>query len=105
MAIACAVNIAGDLLLVAGFHLGAAGASIATVAAQLISVLVCFLVLRRRGLPFPFSRRDIRFTGAFLRPMLRFGTPIALQDVLVSLSFLVILSIANSLGFWSFYLL
>ena len=98
VAIACAVNIAGDLLLVAVFHLGAAGASIATVAAQLISVLVCFLVLRRRGLPFPFSRRDIRFTGASLRPMLRFGTPIALQDVLVSLSFLVILSIANSLG-------
>jgi len=98
VAIACAVNIAGDLLLVAVFHLGAAGAAIATVAAQLFSVLVCFLVLRRRGLPFPFSRRDIRFDGSALRPMLRFGTPIALQDVLVSLSFLVILSIANSLG-------
>ena len=98
VAIACAVNIAGDLLLVAFFHLGAAGAAIATVAAQLISVLVPFLVLRRRGLPFPFSRRDIRIDGASLRPMLRFGTPIALQDVLVSLSFLVILSIANSLG-------
>ena len=98
VAIACAVNIAGDLLLVAVFHLGVAGAAIATVAAQLISVLVSFLVLRRRGLPFPFSRRDIRFEGASLRPMLRFGVPIALQDVLVSLSFLVILSIANSLG-------
>ena len=98
VAIACAVNIAGDLLLVAVFHLGAPGAAIATVAAQLISVLVSFLVLRRRGLPFPFSRKDIRFSGASLRPMLRFGAPIALQDVLVSLSFLVILSIANSLG-------
>ena len=98
VAIACAVNIAGDLLLVAVFHLGAAGAAIATVAAQLISVLVSFLVLRRRGLPFPFSRRDICFDSASLRPMLRFGAPIALQDVLVSLSFLVILSIANSLG-------
>ena len=98
VAIACAVNIAGDLLLVAVFHLGAAGAAIATVAAQLISVLVSFLVLRGRGLPFPFFRRDIRLDGRFLRPMLRFGAPIALQDVLVSLSFLVILSIANSLG-------
>ena len=98
VAIACAVNIAGDLLLVAVFHLGAPGAAIATVAAQLISVLVSFLVLRRRGLPFPLSRKDIRFSGASLRPMLRFGAPIALQDVLVSLSFLVILSIAHSLG-------
>ena len=98
VAIACAVNIAGDLLLVTVFHLGAPGAAIATVSAQLISVLVCFLVLRRRGLPFPFSRRDICFDSASLHPMLRFGAPIALQDVLVSLSFLVILSIANSLG-------
>ena len=98
VAIACAVNITGDLLLVAVLHLGAAGAAIATVAAQLISVLVSFLVLRGRGLPFPFFRRDIRLEGRFLRPMLRFGAPIALQDVLVSLSFLVILSIANSLG-------
>jgi putative MATE family efflux protein len=98
VAIACAVNIAGDLLLVAVFHFGAVGAAIATVAAQLISVLVSFLVLRRRGLPFPFSRKDIRFESTSLRPMLRFGAPIALQDVLVSLSFLVILSIANSLG-------
>ena len=98
VAIACAVNIAGDLLLVEVFHLGAAGAAITTVAAQLVSVLVSFLVLCRRSLPFPFSRRDIRLDRRFLRPMLHFGAPIALQDVLVSLSFLVILSIANSLG-------
>ena len=98
VAIACAVNIAGDLLLVAVLHLGAAGAAVATVAAQLISVLASFFVLRRHGLPFPFSGRDIRLESRSLRPMLRFGAPIALQDVLVSLSFLVILSIANSLG-------
>lgn len=98
VSIACAVNIAGDLLLVAVFHLGAAGAAIATVAAQLISVLVSFLVLVKRGLPFPFSAKDIRFEDKSLRPIIRFGAPIAIQDVLVSLSFLVILSIANSLG-------
>ena len=98
VAIACTVNIVGDLLLVAVFHLGAAGAASATVAAQLISVLASFIILRRHGLPFPFSRRNIRLDSRSLRPMIRFGAPIALQDVLVSVSFLVILSIANSLG-------
>ena len=62
--IACALNIAGDLLLVAVFHLGAVGAAAATVAARI----------------------------------LRTGIPVALQDLLVSISFLVILSIVNHLG-------
>ena len=98
VAIACIVNITGDLLLVSVFHLGAVGAAIATVAAQLTSVIASLLVLLRRGLHFPFSMRDIRFEGEYLGPMIRFGLPIALQDVLTNLSFLVILSLTNSLG-------
>ena len=38
--LACVINIGGDLLLVEGFHLGAAGAALATVAAQAVSVVV-----------------------------------------------------------------
>ena len=63
VAIACAANIAGDLVLVAGFHMGAEGAAIATVAAQGISVLLSFLLIRRRPLPFVFERADIRWNG------------------------------------------
>lgn len=40
VAVACVVNIIGDLILVAGFHLDAAGAAIATVAAQAVSVFL-----------------------------------------------------------------
>ncbi len=98
VAIASACNIAGDLLLVAGLHMGAAGAAIATVSSQTISVLISLLVLRRRTLPFSFTRRDIRLEASILRSIVRFGTPIALQDLLVGLSFLVILAIVNSLG-------
>lgn len=50
--IACVVNIVGDLVLVAGFHLGALGAGIATVLAQAVSVLVSFGIVRRKQLPF-----------------------------------------------------
>lgn len=96
--IACAVNVAGDYLLVAVLGLGALGAAIATVCAQGVSVAVSLLVVSRRGLGFPFSPRDIRFHRVKVGRILRLGTPVALQDGLVSISFLVILSIVNSLG-------
>ena len=96
--IASVFNIAGDLLLVAVFHMGAAGAAIATIAAQAISVLISLLILRKRTLPFAFTRKDIRFRGDIIRRVTKLGLPIALQDLLVGISFLVLLAIVNNLG-------
>ena len=96
--IACVANIAGDLLLVGPCGLGVAGAALATVLAQGISVALSLLLIRRRGLPFAFSPQDIRFESRHTRRILRLGTPVALQDVLVSVSFLAIAAIVNSLG-------
>ena len=98
VAVASVCNIAGDMLLVAGFHMGAAGAAVATVASQTVSVLVCLWILSRRSLPFAFSRKDLRIESKILGRILRYGTHIALQDLLVGLSFLVILAIVNRLG-------
>ena len=98
VAIACVVNIFGDLLLVAVFHLGAAGAALATVFAQAISVVLSLLVIARRKLPFTFRKEQLRFDRPLTAGILRLGVPIALQDVLVGVSFLVILAIVNSLG-------
>ena len=96
--IACVCNIAGDLLLVAVFHLGTSGAAIATVAAQAISVVIFLGLMKRRKLPFQVSRKDLRFDGAVIRQVTVLGLPIALQDLLVGVSFLVLLAIVNSLG-------
>lgn len=96
--IACICNIAGDLLLVGGLHMGAAGAAYATVAAQAISVALSLILIRRRKLPFTLERGDIRPDAALIRQILRLGSPVALQDLLVSLSFLAIIGIANSMG-------
>ena len=96
--IACVCNIAGDLLFVAVFRMGAAGAALATALAQAVSVALCLLVIRRRGLPFPFSRRCVRLDADVALRTVRLGAPLALQDLLVSASFLVILAIVNSLG-------
>lgn len=98
VAIACILNIAGDLIFVALFHMGAAGAALATVAAQALSVLISIVIIRKRELPFVFSLKDIRVNGAYLKRILWLGIPIALQDLLASISFLVILAIMNGLG-------
>lgn len=98
VAIACVFNIAGDFLLCAVFHMGTKGAAIATVTAQIISVIASLALIRRKELPFTMKRTDIRIHGGDLRKMVGFGAPIALQDLLVSLSFLLILAIINSMG-------
>lgn len=98
VAIACVCNIAGDLLLCAGFKLGTEGAAIATVFAQVVSVVISFFLIRKKELPFEIHRQNIRLHGWNLHNMLKLGTPIALQDLLVSISFLIILAIVNSMG-------
>ena len=55
VAVACVFNIAGDLILCAGFHLGTSGAAIATVAAQIISVIVSMLQSAKRNFHLPCS--------------------------------------------------
>ena len=95
--VACAVNVALDLLFVAGLDMAAAGAALATVLAQAASVLFSLLYLRRHPLPFRLTRQSFSAPGAG-RDILRVGLPIALQDALVHVSFLLITSIVNTLG-------
>jgi Na+-driven multidrug efflux pump len=64
----------------------------------MISVLFSLLLIRRRELPFTMSRDLIRWDGGIVKRILVLGTPIALQDLLVGISFLVVLAIVNSLG-------
>ena len=98
VAVACCINIAGDLLFVAVFGLGAVGAALATVLAQAFSVIISLLLIRKRPLPFTFSRRFIRADRQFVGKELRLGWPIALQEVLVGFSFLLIQTIVNDFG-------
>ena len=93
--IACLFNIIGDLLFVAVFHLGASGAALATVIAQFLSVIISFLMIRKTKLPFEFHKANIKLKKKYSSVIIRIGTPIALQDFLVGISFLIILAIVN----------
>lgn len=96
--IACIGNIILDLIFVAVFHLGAAGAALATVLAQAVSVVLSLILIKKRGLPFAFTKKHLRMDRNLAGRILKLGFPCALQDVLVSISFLAIMAIVNSLG-------
>lgn len=98
VAIACGFNIILDLVLVAVFNMGAAGAAFATITAQAISVIVSFVIIRRRQLPFEFSIADIRFDLTWLKKLTFVGTPVALQELLVGFSFIFIQATVNKMG-------
>ena len=94
--IACIVNVFLDLLLVGVFHMDAAGAALATVAAQACSVLFSVLYIRRRPLPFVLTRESFRARGCVLR-IAALGAPIA-SGFSGKHLLLMITSIVNRLG-------
>ena len=95
--IACIINIIGDLVLVAGFHLDAAGAAAATVLAQACSVVFAIGILVKKHLPFTIARNDFKW-NAQCGKFLRIGLPLAFQEVLTQLSFLALCAFVNRLG-------
>lgn len=96
--IACIVNIIGDLLFVAVFNLGASGAAIATVIAQLISVIISFFIIKRTKLPFNMRKSNVKLKRQYVSNIIRIGVPIALQEFLMGISFLVMIAIVNRIG-------
>ena len=98
VALACVINIVLDFVLVGGCHMRAAGAATATIASQGISFAAALCYLHRKGFRFPFTRRDIRLNGILSKRIIKLGTPIALQDALINISFLIITVIVNRMG-------
>ena len=96
--IACVVNIIGDLFFVGVLHMDVAGAALATVLAQMVSVIISLAVLKRKDLGITFTKQQMRLSKIELRKILRVGVPIALQETTVQISFLVINSIVNGMG-------
>jgi putative MATE family efflux protein len=95
--IACVVNIVGDLLFVAVFKWDVAGAAIATVSAQAVSLIMSLLVCRRIELPFELHRTDLRFSKEVKRFLIS-GIPIAFQELLTQISFMCLLAFVNGMG-------
>ena len=95
--VACIVNIVGDLVLVAGLHMDAAGAAFATVFAQAVSVVFAVVILFKKQLPFRIGKSDLGFNSQCSK-FLGIGLPLALQEFLTQVSFLALCAFVNRLG-------
>lgn len=98
VAVSTVFNILGDILLVGVFGMGAAGAALATVLAQLLCMLFGIIHVKRRGFPFDFRPRSYRLDRRDSAALFRVGIPIALQEILVMFSFIVLEGIINRFG-------
>ncbi|MBQ9337419.1 MAG: MATE family efflux transporter [Lentisphaeria bacterium] len=96
--IASLLNIALDLVLVAGFRQGVAGAAAATVISQAASMAAAWYYMDRK---YPFLRfrlRNFTWDTRIARETLRVGFPITVQMVVVSLGLTLIMRAVNSFG-------
>lgn len=98
VAVACVVNIILDFVFIGGCGLGAAGAALGTVCGQAVSVAFALLMMRKHDFGFRVTKQDIRVDREVIGQILKVGTPIACQDGLIQVAFIVITVIANSRG-------
>lgn len=96
--IACIINIIADLIFVAYLKMGAKGAALATVLSQGISLLISIMFIKKMNLPIVFSLKTIKFTKEFIGKEISLGGPIAVQDFLVGMSFMLLQVLGNKMG-------
>ncbi len=98
IAVACAANIALDYIFIGAMGLGPAGAALGTTLSQAISVVFSLVVILRRKSGISLERRDLRPQRDTMGRLLRIGVPVAAQDGLIQIAFIVITVIANRRG-------
>ena len=91
-------NAALNMTRVILFHMGVAGAALATVIAQCFSALYCFIIVRKIEIVH-ITKDDFRAVPGLNRKLLSLGTPILFQDVIISLGGLAVQFVVNGYGF------
>ena len=98
IAVACAANIALDYLFMGALHLGPSGAALGTTLSQAVSVIIALVVIRRHSGALAVKKTDFRPARPVMAKLLRIGVPIAMQDGLIQIAFIIITVIANRRG-------
>ena len=96
--LAAALNVVLDLLFVAGFDMGVAGVSLATVIAQSISALFCFRKLIRMRSVFDLNKQTVRLDKNVAMRIIRLGVPSGITQAIFSMAGMVVQTLTNSMG-------
>ena len=96
--ISSCLNVVLDLILIAGFHLGVWAAALATVISQIISALLCFLFLIKKGTVYQVKVNEIKFHKSYLKEIFNMGIPTGIQNSVIGLANVVVQSHINQFG-------
>ena len=96
--LACIINIGLDLLFVLVFHWAVFGVALATVLSQAIAAVLSFLAAWHYFEEFRYQRGAFQPDGTIIRRVLRLGMPMAGQNILISLSIMVLQISINGFG-------
>lgn len=98
LAIASAINIVLDLLMVCVFKMGVSGAAWATVISQLGSGLLCVWFLKKHFPILHMEKSDWKTNKAEAMHLLMMGVPVGLQFSITAIGSVLLQSAVNSLG-------
>ncbi len=97
--ISSVINIILDLVFVAQLNMGAGGAALATVIAQMMSVVLSIIIIRKKSsFPYEINLTNFKLDKAHIKKVIKLGFPVALQSTLVKVSFLIMTIIINQFG-------
>ena len=98
LVISCCLNAGLSFAFVGGLHLGVRGAALATVVAQLVSVLLCLRLIARKMPELHLTREDWRPRRHEMAEPLRIGLPMGFQMSVIAIGTLVLQYAINGLG-------
>lgn len=98
LALAALLNVGLDLLFVTVFHMGVAGAALATAIAQFSSACACLVFSLKTNPYFHIKREEFRPDTDLIRRMMHIGLPLALQNAMIAFSCVMLQSVINSFG-------
>ena len=98
LAVSSIVNIVLDILFVAGFHWGVAGAAVATVISQGLSAVLCLLRMRKNEGCMRISFRKLVWHSYIMGDVIRQGLPAGIQNSVISIGNVVVQTNVNSFG-------
>lgn len=97
MIVACFTNIGLDLLFVLVFHWGIAGAAVATLMAQAVSSVFCFLHIRKIDI-LRMQKEHFKLQGRVAGQLFLLGLPMAFQNTIISVGGMIIQLVVNGFG-------
>lgn len=95
--IAAITNVVLDLILVGKLGMASAGAAWATITSQALSVIISLIYLIKKKFFAEYKLSDFKISKDKFKPLMQIGLPSSVQSLVVSLSFLTLTALVNSL--------